>query len=151
MNDEHSKSIRIAYRPELVILIVEDHMLFAKDLKHTIPEHAVFFARDLDEAKKLYEKHLPNLVFLDIDLPDGNGFDFLDYIFTKDPEAYIVMLTGSKSEQDVALSRQKGACGYIIKPVTKSKIEKYISEYFEFRERQIKQLLVETEEHRKKE
>lgn len=145
---EYGKSIRAAYRPELVILIVEDHMLFTKDVKHALPEHAVFFARSLEEAKLLYDKHLPDVVFLDIDLPDGNGFEMLDWLHDHEQESYVVMLTGSKVATDVALAQQKGAKGYIIKPFTKSKIEKYIGEYFEFREQQIKQLLAETENRR---
>src|ERR1700722_15759549 len=118
---EYGKSIRAAYRPELVILIVEEHMLFTKDVKHALPEHAVFFARSIEEAKKLHAKHLPDVVFLDIDLPDGNGFDLLDYFHAQAEEVYVVMLTGSKVESDVALAQTKGAKGYIIKPFTKSK------------------------------
>lgn len=145
---EYGKSIRAAYRPELVILIVEDHMLFTKDVKHALPEHAVFFARSVEEAKALYAKHLPDVIFLDIDLPDGNGFELLDFFHTQEQEAYVVMLTGSKAENDVSNAQHKGAKGYIIKPFTRSKIEKYIDEYLIFREQQIKQLLAETENRR---
>ncbi len=145
---DYSKSIRRAYRPELVILIVEDHMLFTKDVKHALPEHAVVFARSIEEARMLYNEHLPDVTFLDIDLPDGSGLDLLDFIRVQDPDAYVVMLTGSKVESDVVISRQRGARGYIIKPFTRSKIEKYITEYLEFRESQIKSFLAETEKHR---
>ncbi len=145
---EYGKSIRMAYRPELVILIVEDHMLFTKDVKHALPEHTVFFARSVEEAKALYGKHLPDITFLDIDLPDGDGFEFLDFIRKEEPDAFVVMLTGSKIQSDFAISQQKGARGYVIKPFTKSKIEKYISEYLEFRKKQIELSLKQTEAHR---
>lgn len=148
MSGDFGKSIRKAYRPELVILIVEDHMLFTKDVKHALPEHTVVFARNVEDAKQCYAENLPDITFLDIDLPDGNGFDLLDHILSQEPDAYVVMLTGSKIEADVKTARTKGAKGYIIKPFTKSKIEKYIAEYMEFRERQIKTLLEETEKHR---
>jgi len=148
MSKEEHISIRSAYHPELVILIVEDHMLFTKDIKHALPEHTVVFARSVEEARLRYEECLPNITFLDIDLPDGTGFEMLDYIRNKEPDAYVVMLTGSKIEADVVTSRQKGARGYTIKPFTKSKIERHISEYLEFREKQIQTALRETEKRR---
>jgi len=144
-------SIRMAYHPELVILIVEDHMLFTKDVKHALPEHSVVFARSVEEAKLRYSECLPNITFLDIDLPDGNGFEILEYIKNEEPDAYVVMLTGSKIEEDVMYSRKKGARGYIIKPFTKSKINKHIAEYLDQREKQIKTLLKQTENRRREE
>ena len=35
------KSIRKAYRPELVVLVVEDYKLFAREIKHALPQHRV--------------------------------------------------------------------------------------------------------------
>jgi len=145
----NSNNIRTSYHPELVILVVEDHTLFSKDIKHALPEHKVVFARSVEDAKLRYDEYLPNITFLDIDLPDGTGFEMLDYIRSKEPDAYVAMLTGSKIEDDVITSRQKGARGYIIKPFAKSKIDKHISEYLEYREKQIKFLLKETEKHRR--
>ena len=53
------KSIRIAYHPDLVILIVEDHMLFSKEIKHALPEHKMVFARSVEDAKLRYTETLP--------------------------------------------------------------------------------------------
>lgn len=146
-----NKSIRKAYHTDLVILVVEDHMLFTKEIRHALPNHTVVFARSVEDAKLRYEESLPNVTFLDIDLPDGNGFELLDYIHSREPEAYVVMLTGSKIESDVLISRKKGARGYVIKPFTRSKIDKHIAEYLELREQQMQLLLAQTTEHREKE
>ncbi len=145
------ENIRRAYHPELVILIVEDQILFGKDIKHALFKHKVVFARSVEEAKQKYEEYIPHMTFLDIDLPDGTGFELLDFIREREPEAYIAMLTGSKVEADVSLSQKKGARGYIIKPFTKSKIEQHLAQYLEFREKQIKFSLQQTEAHRKAE
>ena len=66
----------------------------------------------------------------------------------QEPDAYIVMLTGSKIEADVMTSQQKRRTRLYHKPFTRSKIAKHIAEYMEFREKQIKSLLRETEKHR---
>lgn len=141
-------SIRKAYHPELSVLVVEDHTLFSKEVKHALPQHKVVFARSLEEAKERYQECLPDITFLDIDLPDGNGFELMDYMRGREPDAYVVILSGSKMQEDVARSRTKGAQGYIIKPFTKSRIESAVTEYLGFRERQMKALLKETEKRR---
>ncbi len=144
----NAKSIRKAYRPELVVLVVEDHLLFAKGIKHALPQHTVVFARSVEEAKQRYQECLPDITFLDIDLPDGNGFEFLDYQKSCDTEAYTVILSGSKIKEDIDMARKKGAQGYIIKPFVNSKIEHVIETYMESREKKIQSLLAETERHR---
>lgn len=123
-------------------------MLFSKELKHALPQHNVIIARSLEEARAQYDDSLPDITFLDIDLPDGNGFELLDYIRSQEPEAYVIMLTGSKLPEDVATSQEKGVSGYIIKPFTKAKIEEYIEDYMQVRERGIKTLLQETKKNR---
>jgi DNA-binding response OmpR family regulator len=133
MSAQSSIYIRSAYRPELVVLVVEDSMLFSKDIKHSLPEHRVILTRSVEEAKLSYDEHLPNIVFLDIDLPDGTGFEVLDYIREKEPEAFIVMLTGSKVESDVIMS----------------KVDQHLGEYFEYREKLIKAQLLKSQQHRR--
>ena len=148
MTDLESNSIRKAYHPAIVILVVEDHMMFWRDIKHAAPQHQVIFARTMEEARARYEEHMPDMTFLDIDLPDGNGLELIDYIRGREPEAFIVVLTGSKLHEDVAAAQRKGAHGYIIKPFTQSRIEQTIEKYLGIREKRIQSLLVETEKHR---
>jgi len=148
MSEQGFKSILKAYHPDLVVLVVEDQMMFIKDVKHALPQHRVMFARTVEEAKSCYDEGLPDITFIDIDLPDGNGFELLDYIRARDLEAYVIMLTGSKMQEDVITSQQKGANGYILKPFTKSKIEQTVEKYLGVREKGIQSLLVLTEKHR---
>ena len=142
------KSIRKAYNPELVILVVEDYMLFAREIKHALPQHRVIFARTLEDARARYDDSLPDLTFLDIDLPDGSGFELLEHVRNRDQEAYVVILTGSKLKEDIASAEAKGARGYIIKPFTKGKIDGIIESYLDLRENTIKSALVQTAQHR---
>jgi len=148
MNVQEIESIRKAYREQIVILVVEDHMLFCREVRHALPQHNIVFARTVEQAKEQYDKHLPNITFLDIDLPDGDGFSVLDYIREHDPNAYVIVLTGSKLQDDIAASQQRGAQGYIIKPSPRSRFEHYINEYMKVRERNMKSTLEEIEMHR---
>lgn len=148
MTEPVFKSIRKAFHPELVILAVEDHTLFSKDIKHALPQHRVLFARTVEEAMQRYSDCLPDIIFLDLDLPDGNGFELLDYIRQREPDAYVVILTGSKLREDVDTAQQKSVQGYIIKPFTRAKIEQVIDQYLNMRESVIQSLLMETRKHR---
>ena len=59
----------------------------------------------------------PDLVLLDIELPDGNGFDICERLRTREFEKPIIMLTGQLSETDVIKGLNKGASDHIEKPM----------------------------------
>ncbi|MDE3060660.1 MAG: response regulator [Pseudomonadota bacterium] len=143
-----TESIRKAYHENLVVLVVEDQALFCQEARHALPQHEVVFARTVEEAKEQYDRHLPNITFLDLDLPDGDGFSVLSYIRKQDPLAYVVVLSGSKLQDDVNAAQNKGAQGYIMKPFTRSRLEQCIQDYMKFREKNIKQSIAETEQRR---
>ena len=59
----------------------------------------------------------PDLVLLDIELPDGNGFDICERLRTRGFEKPIIMLTGQLNETDVIKGLNKGASDHIEKPM----------------------------------
>jgi two-component system, chemotaxis family, chemotaxis protein CheY len=148
MNEQDSRSIRKAYQEGLVILVVEDYMVFSKEVRHSLPQHQVLFAPTLEDAYRQYEATLPNITFLDLDLPDGNGMAFLEQICAKDPTAYIVILSGSKLKEDIVIAGQRGAKGYVIKPFTHAQIKQHINKYMEIREENMKASLENTQKRR---
>jgi CheY-like chemotaxis protein len=117
----------------LVILLVEDHAIFARSVKTALNKHKVIFARSVEEAIEHYKQEIPDIVLLDINLPDGTGYDALKEIREFDPESFVVMLTGSSQKEDVVKSKELNCSGYILKPPTNEKLEKYIDEYYKYR------------------
>jgi DNA-binding NtrC family response regulator len=148
MTVPEADSIRKAYHEEVVVLVVDDHMIFCREARHALPEHRVVFARTVEEAKRQYDDNLPNITFLDIDLPDGDGFSVLDYIRARDSEAHVIILSGSKMQDDITAAQCKGAHGYIVKPFTRSRLQSAIHDYIKIREKNMKSTLREIEEHR---
>lgn len=67
------------------------------------------------EAKEKIETSNPNLVLLDITLPDGNGFEICKYI-KENKNIPIIFLTAKDEEKDVVQGLDMGAEDYIIKP-----------------------------------
>jgi len=115
-------------RSRIGILVVEDQPFNLQLVVQIIGRgFDIFTATDGATALKVYETQAPDVVFLDIDLPDIDGFQILKTVTEIDPAAFIVMLTASHKRQDVEYAMQNNAQGYIVKPFTKQKINQYVT------------------------
>ena len=66
-------------------------------------------------AKTLFASHRPDLVILDLGLPDGDGMDLLDFV-RKDSLTPIIVLSARTNESDKIFALDKGANDYVTKP-----------------------------------
>lgn len=99
------------------ILIVEDDSALSMGLCRALKSEEIETvpAENLRTAKEQLEKHGISLVILDVNLPDGNGFDFLPFI----KNTYgipVMMLTANDLESDIVAGLEAGADDYITKP-----------------------------------
>lgn len=99
------------------ILIIEDDRALAEGLTRALATDQIQAesCTTLKEAERLLSGQPFDLIILDINLPDGNGFDFLKVI--KETYNYsIVMLTANDLESDIVAGLEQGADDYITKP-----------------------------------
>ena len=98
------------------ILLVEDeeNILFAVKRYLENTGYVVFPAATLSEAKACFQEDL-DLVLLDLNLPDGDGFVFLDFVREK-CSIPVICLTVRDSDRDVIRGLESGADDYITKP-----------------------------------
>ncbi|MBY0428979.1 MAG: response regulator, partial [Alphaproteobacteria bacterium] len=116
-------------RARNAVLIVEDDPLSVFIAKKSVePDCIAFVATDGESACESYSKHAPDVVFLDIGLPDISGHDVLTKILSIDPTAYVVMLSANSTRPDIMRAMQLGAKGFIGKPFSKSKLAQYIAQ-----------------------
>lgn len=116
-------------RSESNILIVEDDAFSRKMIRNVLnKQHNVIDVEDGKDAVSSYVTTSPDVVFLDIDLPDVNGHEILTALLKLDPEAYIVMLSGNADQQNVIRAVKAGAKGFVAKPFKKDKLYSYINE-----------------------
>lgn len=109
------------------VLLVEDDPLTRHIVSHSLKEnYAMISACDAHEAVADYLLHAPDVVFLDIGLPDVNGFSVLDQLMTVDPDAFIVMFSSSSYPENVEKALNAGAKGFIAKPFKKEALQNYI-------------------------
>ncbi|HVB49134.1 MAG TPA: response regulator [Burkholderiales bacterium] len=116
---------------ETTILIVEDDpdQLALADLRVSMAGYRVRTAQDRREMiEDLRAQALPDLVLLDVMLPDGNGFDILAAMRCSGKLAMlpVVMLTALEGQDDIRRGLELGADGYITKPYSKKILENTI-------------------------
>lgn len=110
------------------ILIVEDDG-FVQRLLGTLfaPHFKLTMARTGADAVDLYLQCAPDVVLLNIGLPDRSGFEVLTRIRALDPYAHIIMLSGQASRENVLRATELGAKGFIGKPFTSEKLMSCVS------------------------
>ena len=102
------------------IITIEDDQHLLETLVDQLSqedEFEVFGAPNLAEGRGLITHHDPNLVLLDVMLPDGDGRDMCRWIRDQGFVMPILMLTGQDSEADTIDGLEAGANDYIAKPL----------------------------------
>jgi len=103
------------------ILLVDDHTLFRSGLKALLQRQSDFDiigeAADGLEGVKLCEQLKPDVVLLDIDMPQMNGREALAQILVSQPALAVLMLTVSEDGDDLAECLRLGARGYLLKNI----------------------------------
>ena len=99
------------------LLIVEDDKKLNDGIRLALKNDAYFFyqCRTLQEAREILKKEDITLVLLDVNLPDGNGIDFVREI-RKNSQVSIILLTVNNMEVDIVTGLEAGANDYITKP-----------------------------------
>ncbi|MDR1938816.1 MAG: response regulator transcription factor [Tannerellaceae bacterium] len=101
------------------VQIVDEHQLLTEGLGHIIHNSgvarvsAVYY--DLESCRKGLQSSLPDVLLLDIGLPDGNGVDFCAEVKALYPELKVMMMTAYDDYSIVKRSLSNGALGYVVK------------------------------------
>lgn len=108
------------------ILLVDDHPLFREGLKSLVsgnPHYAVAGeAGDTEAALRLARELRPDIVLLDISLPDGSGLDVIRQLKKRQPETHVLVLSMHAKIDLIAECFRAGAEGYIVKESTASQL-----------------------------
>lgn len=102
---------------KMKILLVEDNEAIIMGVEYLLQQegYQTQTARSMREADEFVRKDAPDLILLDIALPDGNGFDFCAEVKRK-WNFPVIFLTAKEEETDVVKGLDLGADDYIIKP-----------------------------------
>jgi len=99
-------------------LIIEDQPLQRKTLVATLKEegHQVVACGTGEEGCQLCLEHRPEMVLLDLGLPDADGIDLIPQLLAGSPLSRILVLTGRDSVREAVAALRAGARHYLVKP-----------------------------------
>jgi DNA-binding NarL/FixJ family response regulator len=101
------------------VLSVDDHPLVREGIAALINSQAEMKLAAQGstgkEAIQLFREHRPDVVLLDVRLPDMNGIDAMITIRSEFPEARIIIVTSSEGDVEMQRALEGGAAGYVVK------------------------------------
>lgn len=107
------------------ILICDDSLLVRKKLKDVLAEcgdYEIYEAANGQVSVELFKEHKPELVFLDIVMPDKSGIDALSEMKTVNDGSKVIMLSSSGTKTNLKAAMEAGASDFIQKPWEKEQI-----------------------------
>ena len=100
------------------LLVVDDVPLFRAGLTSALNEAGFEVVGEADTAESAVaaaEALQPEMVLLDVLMPGLSGLEVVEKIMAVAPQAVVVLLTGSESEEDLLIALKAGARGYLVK------------------------------------
>lgn len=119
-------------KANLKVLLIEDDTIEIMKLNRTISSlklnHDIIEATNGEEALKILadKESLPDIIFLDLNMPKINGIEFLSILKKDDLLNHIptIVLTTSNNKKDLLECYKMGIAGYVLKPL---RYEDYVS------------------------
>ncbi len=118
-----------ASRIRPLLLLVEDDPTTLQLLKHLVSQALtaeIMVVTNAAEASLIYRRNAPDMVFLDIGLPEIDGLTLLKKVHEADPAARVVILTANAYRSNLEEASRHGAKGFLAKPFTPAKIAEVV-------------------------
>lgn len=114
------------------ILIIEDDSLLRKTLTYNLASdgYEISTSSNARTATNMLQSNEYDLVLLDVNLPDGNGFDLCKHIRPGHPETLIMFITANDQESSQLRGYEEGAVDYITKPFSVIALQRKIKAMF---------------------
>jgi len=121
------------------VLIVDD-IAVARDLTRAMLRSLditqIFDASTGIEAVTLFQRERPDIVCLDICMPDMDGLQALSVMLADNPAAFIVMNSAESTERNALAAMELGARGFIVKPFNMQQMRDILDKYFLYKSSQ---------------
>ena len=117
------------------VLVIDDDPLIRKTLSSYLSKKGfeALVAEDGEEGLQKYEERIPDLVILDIRLPDVDGLEVLGRIREKNPNAGIIIMTAYDDMKTTIEAIKLGAFEYLVKPLDYVELDLTIDKAFQIR------------------
>lgn len=128
--DNTNKPAKTKQKASISVLLIEDDKVFRQLLVDylTSKNYLIDSAESWKEAKVFLNKNEPDLIMLDVQLPDANGLDLLVEIA---PQIPTLVLTAFGSVQNAVTAMRRGAADYLMKPINIQELDLVIERVLE--------------------
>lgn len=113
--------------PPIRVLLVDDHTLFRAGIHSLLdPLPGIDFVAEAEngrDALRMAAVHQPDVVLMDIAMPDMNGFDATAQLARSFPDARVIMLSMNADRDSVLKALRAGAFGYLVKTADPAELE----------------------------
>jgi len=118
------------------LLIVDDTLFIRETIKRMLDEvdvdiEIVGEADNGEDAITLYRETRPDLVTMDITMPNKNGLEATKEICAEFPDAKIIMVTAVGQQKNVITALENGATDFMTKPFTKERLIEMLKQHLE--------------------
>ncbi len=113
---------------KLTVLAIDDEAEFLEFVGEAISAENVDFVSttDAQEGLRMVQQCRPPVILLDLNMPTLNGMEVLERILDINPNADVAMLTADYTPESAVRAVQKGACDYLVKPITAERLRERV-------------------------
>lgn len=111
------------------ILIVDDSTFMRKQIRLMLQRHldgSFLEAKDGASCIQAFQAHHPDVILLDITMPDQSGIEVLEELLQLDAQANIVICSAMGQEQMIAKALRIGAKDFLVKPFKEARLIKLV-------------------------
>ena len=115
------------------IMLVDDAAFMRMMIKNMLTQGGytdIVEAQDGNQAVEMYKSESPDLVIMDITMPDKDGIEALQEIKQFDPNSNVVMCSALGQEKLVLDALKFGAADFIVKPFKPDRIMETVTKFF---------------------
>ncbi|MBC8430888.1 MAG: response regulator [Desulfobacterales bacterium] len=122
---------------QINVLLVDDEDEFVKSLSERMQmrDLETDVASNGEQALKLVDKEVPDVMVLDLKMPGIDGLEVLRRVRKTYPDVQVIMLTGHGSEKDEKEARRLGAFEYLQKPTEMDKLVETIKKAHKYKKK----------------
>ncbi len=122
---------------DLRVLVIEDDTRIAEMHRYFVEKvkgfQVVGIAQNLEQARELVNLLEPDLLLLDLYMPDGNGMEILHELRGQGRAVDVILITAAKHVADIQTALRAGAFEYLVKPVIFDRFEKALKGFRTYR------------------
>jgi two-component system chemotaxis response regulator CheY len=114
------------------VLIADDNHVsldLLKGILASLGYHAIQRFKDGKSALTSYQNEKSDILFLDINMPLMSGLEVLKEVRALDPQAFVVIVSGESSADNIKECLMHGAQGFVVKPYSASRIKDVLDKY----------------------